>query len=115
MNKFRYNMANFGTNSVVGTKCISNLNIQPIGGLHLAELDWEVKVFTSASSRSYVIKKESCMRVDDDNYYIPVDSSILGAGVYWGTVTLTIPDGNFADGIRIERLTVMLDITIDAQ
>ena len=108
-------MTNIGTNSVVGTKCISKFNLTPIGGYHLADLEWEVKVSTSTSFKSYIVKKESCLKVDEDNYYIPVDSAILGSGVYMGTVTLKIPDGNFSDGIRIEKLKMMLDIVIDAE
>lgn len=108
-------MANLGTNSVQGTKCISNLYLKPISGHHLSDLDWEVLIFTGSGFKSYIVKKEDCKKVDEDNYYIPVDSGILGSGIYWGTVTLRIPDGNFADGIRIERLTGKLDIIIDAQ
>lgn len=108
-------MANLGTNSVKGTKCISNLYLKPIGGYHLDDLEWEVLVFTSTGAKNYIVQKKDCKRVDEDNYLIPVDSGILGSGIYWGTVTLSIPDATFSDGIRIERLTGKMDIIIDAQ
>lgn len=102
-----------GNNSVKGTKAKSNLYMKPIEDWHLADLEWEVLVFTDTGFKSYIVKKEDCKKQDDDNYLVPVDTAILGAGVYYGTVALKIPDGDFPDGIRIERRTGMMDIVID--
>ena len=106
-------MATLGKNSVVGTKAISCLHLNPIEDYHLSDLEWEVLVFIESKTKTYTVKKEDCLKQDDDNYLIPVDSSVLGAGEYWGTVTLKIPDGNLPDGIRIERRTGFMDIIID--
>ena len=108
-------MATQGLNSVKGTRAKSRLYMKPIGNYHLADIDFEVTVSTNRGFKSYTLKKADCKQEDRDSYIVPVDSSILGAGVYYGTVTLRIPDVDFPDGVRIEKVTSEMDIIIEAR
>lgn len=100
-------------NSVVGTRFKVNVNMQPVDGYNLGNVDWEVKVFVDSNNKSLILKKDQCKRIDDDNYYIPIDSSILGPGRYYVTLTVNLPDGDFSDGVRIEKVTAYTGVTIN--
>lgn len=108
-------MATLTGNSVRGTKFKINLNMTPIDGYHLGNTEWEVMVFVGDGHKSVTLKKDACKMVDEDNYLVPVDSAILGAGTYYITLTVCIPDADFKDGIRIERRTGSTGVTIDAR
>ena len=102
-------------NSVMGTKFKVNLNMSPIEGIHLADVDWEVKVFTERGLKSSIVTKAEATCVDKDNYIIPIDSSICGAGRYYVTLTARIPDTDFPDRTRTEVKTAYTGVTINAQ
>lgn len=106
-------MAALGENSVVGTKVKINMNIDLPGDNTLENTDWEVKVFVETSSKFYMLAKSACVKVNADNYLIPIDSAILGAGRYFATATVRIPDSAFSDGVRIEARTAYTGFTAD--
>lgn len=108
-------MATLKGNSVKGTMFKVNLNMEPIDGYRLANVDWSVKVFVEGKPNHIDYEKKDCVYVDDNNYLIPIDSSELGAGSYWMTLTASIPDNDFKGGIRIERRTGFTGVTIDAR
>lgn len=100
-------------NSVKGTKFKVNLNMTPIDGVHLADVDWDVRVFTDSGSKSQSVKKDEATKIDDDNYIIPIDSAICGSGTYFLTLSINIPDTHFADNIRTEVKTAPTGVTIN--
>lgn len=104
-----------GENSVIGTMFKVNLNMTPIDGHTLASVDWEAKVFTESTYKSVTIRKSEARKIDDDNYIILIDSSILGAGKYYITLTAYLPDGDYANGVRIEKRTAFTGVTIDVK
>lgn len=115
-------MAKIGENSVVGTGFKLNINMTPIDGFHMSDVDWECLVFTEAGfnsmvlmegNNSMVIKKSDAVKVDNDNYLICIDTAICGAGRYYITLTAYIPDRDFADGYRPERKTAYSGVIID--
>lgn len=101
-------------NSVVGTKFKLNINMEPIGDYHLADLEWEARVFATGI-RSATISKSAARMVDKDNYIIPVDSREIGPGGYYVTLYVRVPDGDFPDGVRTEVKTMPTGVTIDAK
>lgn len=104
-----------GQNSVQETRFKVNVNMTPIEGYSLSKVNWEAKVFTENGLRWVTVPKEEAIMVDDDNYLIPIDSAVLGAGKYYITLRAEIPDSDFADGIRIEKRTGFTGVTIDAR
>lgn len=102
-------------NSVKDTRFKININMTPIDGFNLGNTEWEATVFVGDGYKSITLKKEDCKKVDDDNYIIPIDSAILGAGTYFITLKVSIPDSDFSDGIRIEKRTGPTGVTIDAR
>lgn len=108
-------MATLTGNSVKDTRFKININMTPIDGFNLENTEWEVTVFVGDGHKSITLKKEDCKMVDDDNYIIPIDSAILGAGTYYITLKVSIPDSDFSDGIRIEKRTGPTGVTIDAR
>jgi hypothetical protein len=110
-------MAIADNNSVAGTEVKVNLSMTPIDGNTLESVEWEAVVFleNSMTGKTLVIKKANAKKVDADNYIIPIDSSILGAGRYYITLVAKIPDADFPDGIRTEKKTVYTGVTINAR
>lgn len=108
-------MADLGKNSVRGTMFKLNINMTPIDGHTMAEVEWDAEVFTELGHKSQTVKKADAFKIDDDNYIIPVDSSICGAGRYYVTLTAKIPDTAFDSGFRTERRTMFTGVTIDAR
>lgn len=104
-----------GENSVKDTKFKVNINMPPIDGYHLVDIDWECLVFTESVYKTIIVKKSDAIRVDDDNYKITIDSALIGAGRYYVTLTAYIPDTDFLDGLRTERRTAFTGVTIDAK
>lgn len=106
-------MKDIGQNSVKGTKLKLNISMPPMDGYHLADVDWDVLVFTDNGIKTLTIDKRDAIYIDDNNYVIRVDSSIVGAGRYYTTLTAYIPDTDFDDGIRAEKRTRYTGVTID--
>lgn len=104
-----------GTNSVKDTEFKININMTPIDGYHMADIDWECLVFTERAYKKIIVKKSDAIRVDDDNYKITIDSALIGAGEYYVTLTAYIPDADFPDGLRTEIRTAFTGVTIDAK
>jgi hypothetical protein len=44
---------------------------------------------------------------------VTVDSNELGAGAYWATITVSIPDDDFSTGVRVEKYEIPLGVTIN--
>jgi hypothetical protein len=108
-------MAELGQNSVKGTGFKVNVNMTPINNFHMSDVEWECLVFTETSQKNITIKKSEAIKVDQDNYILKIDSSILGAGMYYITLTAYIPDSDFEGGMRTERRTVYSGVKIDAR
>lgn len=102
-------------NSGVGTAFKLNINMEPIDNYHMEDVEWEAKVFTELGKKSVSITKDNAIKVNKDNYMIVVDSSVLGAGNYYITLTAMIPDGDIPSGRRQEVKTAFTGVTIDAR
>lgn len=102
-----------GQNSVKGTKFKLNINMSPIDGYHLADVEWNALIFTEQGLKSLAVDKKEAIYIDDDNYVVCVDTSLVGAGEYYVTLTAYIPDTDFDDGIRPEKRTRYTRVTID--
>lgn len=100
-------------NSVVGTKFKLIIKMEPIGSYHLADLDWEAKIFVENGNKSAMVTKADARQVDQDSYIIPVDSRVVGPGKYFLTLSALIPDGDFPDGTRTEVKTTATGVTIN--
>lgn len=103
-----------GQNSVKGTKFKLNINMTPVDGFSLEDVEWNAEVFSENGLARLTVEKKDATKVDKDNYIIKVDSAVCGAGRYYVTLTAYIPDPDFADGLRTERRTGFTGVTIDS-
>mgnify|MGYP006874635862 CR=1 FL=1 len=99
-------------NSGKGTRFKLNVNMTPIEGYSLADLEWEVHVFTEPKGKVLTVKKAQAKQVDNNNFIICVDSAICGAGLYYITLIVKIRDSDFSDGWRIEQKTICTGVNI---
>lgn len=74
-------------------------------GLHLSDVDFTAR-FYSSFGKSITIDKKDMKKLDDDNYIAVVDSKKVGTGEYWMKLTAQIPDMDCEDGYRTEVVTV---------
>lgn len=50
-----------GTNSVKGTEFKVNINMPPIDGYHLVDIEWECLVFTESAYKTIIVKKSNAI------------------------------------------------------
>lgn len=99
--------------SALGTEFKLNLHLDPIDGLHMSGYDFECALYVY-TNRKVVIPKSRMKKVDDDNYIVVVnsiDAMRIGKGKINAEITAYIPDSDFDDGIRTEKLILCTDMT----
>ncbi len=102
-------------NSVIaGTDLKVLVSVEPIGGYHLADIDFTCSFFVY-TNRSVEMHKEDMIKESDDSYVAVIDSEKLGLGSLKVKVVAQIPDKDCSDGYRQEVGIVSTGITIDRQ
>ena len=100
--------------SVLGTELKFNVHLDPLDGLHMSGYDFEC-AFYVYTNRKVVIPKSMMKKVDDDNYLAIIETSDalrIGRGNINAEITAYIPDADFSDGLRTEKLRLCTDVTI---
>ena len=97
--------------SSIGTELKINVRIDRLDGYKMSDIDFTCDFFIY-TNRKITVKKDSMIKVDDDNYIACFDSSQLGVGKIMCRVTAFIPDADFKDGVRKEIETVETNVTI---
>ena len=99
--------------SALGTEFKFNVHIETIDGLHMSDYDFEC-AFYVYTNRNVVIPKSKMKKVDDDNYLAMIetaDALRIGRGRINVEITAYIPDNDFSDGLRTEKLVLCTDVT----
>lgn len=96
---------------VTGTELKINVHLEPIGGLTMDNYDFSVVMYTSPFKEQHFAKADMT-RVDENNYIALVDSAKTGAGELKCMVTALIPDEDFPDGLRTEKVCGYTGVTI---
>lgn len=89
----------------LGTELKLNVNADLGNGLHLSDVDFTAR-FYSSLGKSVTIDKKDMKKLDDDNYIAVVDSKKVGTGEYWMKLTVQLPDMDCEDGYRSEVVTI---------
>lgn len=100
--------------TVLGTELKFNVHLEPIDGFHMAEYDFEY-AFYVFRNRAVLIKKADMEKIDDDNYLVKItkeDALKIGKGMIYAEATAYIPDNDFVDGTRTEKLILCTEVTI---
>lgn len=96
----------------IGTDLKINVQLEPIGDLHMSDYDFSAKFYTRAI-KPVVVHKRDMIQVDNDNYIARVYTSSMTPGLLMMVVTAQIPDADFPDGLRTETsIPIDLDITL---
>ena len=74
-------------------------------GFDITRDDFNIEVVRGSTSQ--LIEKAN-MPHDDDGYYLCFDTADFGTGVINAVITAYVPDPDFADGFRTEKLKVEL-------
>lgn len=90
-----------------GTTFKAYVNLERIGTLSMKDYSFEVDVYTEMSPRRLTFKKEECTAVDDDTYFVVVDSTKLSPGYAKLRVRAKVPDKD-VDGFRNEVIVFAL-------
>ena len=98
----------------LGSEIKLNLNIEPVGGYTMDDYDFVAEVYCKAKN-SIVLTKDKTIRIDGNNYLLPVDTQDLGHGAIKVKVTAFIPDKDFVDGVRTEVVFIETGIEIIKQ
>lgn len=99
--------------SALGTEFKLNVHLEPLDGLHMSDYDFEVALYVY-TNRKVVFQKSKLKKVDDDNYLLMVetaDALRIGRGRINAEITAYIPDNDFSDGLRTEKLVLCTDVT----
>ena len=100
-------MAMKNNNTVyLGTELKLKVGIEPMGGLHMSEYDFEVEAYCNEKSVVTASKKEGVLtnlvENDEDSYLALIDTSKIGAGKLKCRVIAYIKDNDFSDFLRTE-------------
>lgn len=95
----------------LGTELKLNIHIEPIDGLSMDNYDFNVDVYVS-QRKVVSTPKQDCVRIDQNNYIVRVDTNVIGVGDITVKVVAQIPDGDFDDGIRTEVAQIQTGITV---
>lgn len=88
-----------------------NINIEPVGDMTMDEYEFTVEAYTSPM-RVLTIPKAQAVRVDANNYFVPIDTAKVGAGRLMCRVIATIPDNDMPNASRREVVSINTGITI---
>lgn len=90
--------------SPLGMDLKPTVRMEPFDGLHLADLDFTLDIYTSKpdAANSKHFKKDELIKIDEDQYMCALRTEGMGRGEIWGRLTVFIPDGDFPDGLRKE-------------
>lgn len=92
-----------------------NVNVEPIAGYHMEVLNIKCVLFVYPN-RTVEISKESMVKIDEDNYIIPLTAEIVkrvGRGQLKVRVIADIPDSDFPDGFRTEISEICTSVIIN--
>ena len=92
--------------AILGTEFKMNVHLEPLDGYHMADYDFECEFYVY-TNRKVVIPKSRMKKVDDDNYLAIIetaDALRIGRGRIKVEITAYIPDADFSDGFRTEKL-----------
>lgn len=87
------------TKYYVGTELKIAINIQ-CEGFNMDDNDWTCTV--KRCNKSVVCNKNQNTAWDGETWYLLVDTSILGKGMYVLIVDIDVPDNDFDDNLRHE-------------
>ena len=103
----------------IPTELKLKVGIEPMGGLHMSQYDFEIEAYCNKKSVATSSKKgdvlTNLVAIDgDDNSYIAlIDTSVIGVGKLKCRVVAYIPDTDFTDdGVRTEVVVMDTGITI---
>lgn len=97
--------------SSIGTEFKMNVHMEPVGNIHLSDVDFEC-MFYVYTNRKVLVKKEEMVMVDKDNYIAVIDSQKIGVGRVSMTMKVWIPDADCKDGVRTGIVNVQTDAVI---
>lgn len=97
--------------SSIGTEFKMNVHMEPVGSIHLSDVDFEC-TFYVYTNRKVLVKKEEMVMVDEDNYIAVIDSQKIGVGRMSMTMKVWIPDADCKDGLRTDIVSVQTDAVI---
>lgn len=89
-----------------------NVQMEPLGDLHLADVNFECTFFCLHQLKQVTLKKEEMVKVDEDNYIAAFNSQKVGAGQISMAIKVYIPDSDFPSGERLEFITVETDAVV---
>ena len=91
-----------------------NIHIEPVGSLTMDDYDFTVEAYTSLM-KIVTFKKADTIRVDESNYFLPIDTAMLGTGRLMCSVIATLPDPDMPEGTRREVTAIDTGINIVAK
>lgn len=89
------------------TDPVAVMRMEPNNGYHLADLDFQILIFTDKSyGKTQTILKKDCQKESEDSYLYYPDTELVGRGKYFATLTVQIPDPASPKGYRNQSVTM---------
>lgn len=92
---------------------VLEMHMEPNSGYHLADVDFDIVVWSSLScTKKQTINKSECEFVDVDTYNYRPNTSMIGRGEYYATLIVKIPDSLSIKGYRNLSLLMKAGLNI---
>lgn len=97
---------------ILGTEAKIRVTIAPIGGITPYVFDFDVELYVNPKRRA-TISKYNCIPLEEQYaFFVPFDTSDVGIGEVTMEVVAYVPDTDFEDGLRTERVRIESVATI---
>lgn len=83
-----------------GTQFVINVNMTPMDGVHMADVDFKAKFYVY-QNKVLELDKADMVKVDEDNYLAFVDSAKVGKGQIKYRLFVNVPDEYWEGGHRL--------------
>ena len=83
-----------------GTQFVINVNMTPMDGVHMSDVEFKAKFYVY-QNKVLEVDKVDMVKVDEDNYLAFVDSTKVGKGQIKYRLFVDVPDENWEGGTRL--------------
>lgn len=86
--------------SGLGTQFVINVDMTPMDGVHMADVEFKARFYVS-QNKFLEVDKSDMIKVDEDNYLALVDSAKVGRGQIKYRLFVQVPDEYWEGGYRL--------------
>jgi hypothetical protein len=98
-------------NLYLGSEFKAYIKLDPVGDMTMDSYDFYAEYYCNPN-RKVKVEKKDMIRKSENEYWACLNSSDLGTGTLKCDVVRCVPDADFDDGLRTDKITFDFEISI---